>query len=208
MDPPLFRQRQRRGGELRHAIKITACGGMIGTAVLFPLANVQGLWFRAVTLSIFTLSALAFHALHIEPFIRFGPYTAAAALVFLLVAVLSAGSSRKDLIPWLPLFIASVSLITVATHEASQHIGHRPVAFDEEALSRASMDSIQGQCQPHWDALTQSHFPAHIPPEDNSQAEPHVRRASPAEERHRNPESDLDSDQESVESGHPLLGPQ
>lgn len=37
-----------RRQKLRHAIKIMACGGMIGTAILFPLADVQGLWFRAL----------------------------------------------------------------------------------------------------------------------------------------------------------------
>jgi hypothetical protein len=49
MDHPHFRRRrQPRGQELRHAIKVIACGGMIGTAILFPLANAEGLSFRAV----------------------------------------------------------------------------------------------------------------------------------------------------------------
>ncbi|KAK4240006.1 hypothetical protein C8A03DRAFT_13625, partial [Achaetomium macrosporum] len=202
------------------------------------------------------------HTLHIEPFIRFGPYTAAAALVFLLVAALSAGPSRKDLIPWLPLFIASLSLITVATYEVSQLTGHRPVSVvAEDELSMASIDrwsgcsrrtlstlpgplpwfesnrrnplyfarggpssrtshrtntnatdislsSVEGQFRPHWDALTQSLFPDHIPPERNSQAEQDVSSAREGEERHPDPVSDVDSDHGTVESGHPLLGPQ
>jgi hypothetical protein len=40
------RQPQRQG--LRHAVKIVACGAMSGTAILYPLANVEGLWLRAV----------------------------------------------------------------------------------------------------------------------------------------------------------------
>lgn len=37
-----------RGQELRHVIQIMACGGMIGSAILFPLANLEGLQFRAL----------------------------------------------------------------------------------------------------------------------------------------------------------------
>jgi len=37
-----------------------------------------------------------------------------------LLAVLSPGAPRKDIVPWLPLFIASTSLSTVAIHEFSQ----------------------------------------------------------------------------------------
>jgi hypothetical protein len=162
-------------------------------------------------------------------------------------------------------FIASLSLITVATYEVSQHSRGRPVTYvdvEEDFASRASMDrwsgwsprtlstlpgepplyesnrgnplyfsrggpssrtshrtnttttdislsSIEGQCQPHWDALTQSHFSCHVLPERHSQAEPQeVRRASQGEERHPDPDSDLDSIEETVESSHPLLGPQ
>ncbi|KAK4218185.1 hypothetical protein QBC37DRAFT_7188 [Rhypophila decipiens] len=104
--------------------KILSCGCMIATAVLFPLASsyAGGLWFGAVTLAIFIITALVFHSLHIEPFIRFGPYTAPPALLLLLLAVLPAGPSRKDLIPWLPLFIVSCSLGTVAVDKASKHL--------------------------------------------------------------------------------------
>jgi hypothetical protein len=54
------------------------------------------------------------------------------ALVFLLVAVLAAGPSRKDLIPWLPPFIASVSLITVVIYDISLHLEAPPVSFVPE----------------------------------------------------------------------------
>lgn len=140
------RQQQGRGQELRHVIKITACGSMIGTAVLFPLANVEGLWFRAVTLSIFILSVLGFHALHIEPFVKYGPFTAAAALVFLLLAVLAAGSSRRDLIPWLPLFIASLSLMTIAIYKVARHGGPRHLSIAaEHEFSGVSIDTLSNR---------------------------------------------------------------
>jgi hypothetical protein len=45
---PCHRQQQPPGHGLRHVIKIMACGGMIGTAILFPLADAEGLWLRAV----------------------------------------------------------------------------------------------------------------------------------------------------------------
>jgi hypothetical protein len=35
-----------RGGQLCQVIKVLACGCMVGTAILFPLANVGDLWFR------------------------------------------------------------------------------------------------------------------------------------------------------------------
>lgn len=124
-----------RARKLRDAVKIGSCGSMIGTAILFPLAHDEGLSFRTLTLSIFIITALTFHALHIEPFVRFGPITAAIALVFLLVAVVSAGhASRKDLIPWLPLFIAASSLFTVSLHEVSKKLECQPLSVnaDEE----------------------------------------------------------------------------
>ncbi len=36
------------GEELCHVVMVLASGGMLGTAILFPLANVEGLGFRAV----------------------------------------------------------------------------------------------------------------------------------------------------------------
>lgn len=50
MEHTLYPIRQRQPGvqDLRHVTKITACGGMIGTGILFPVANIEGLWFRAV----------------------------------------------------------------------------------------------------------------------------------------------------------------
>lgn len=66
---------------------------------------------------------------------RFGPFTAAAALVLLFLAVLAAGPSRAELTPWLPLFIAALSLITVAIYEfLRRHTNPCPlsVSADEE----------------------------------------------------------------------------
>ncbi|KAL2128715.1 hypothetical protein VTI74DRAFT_8805 [Chaetomium olivicolor] len=255
----ISRERRAREEGPRHAIKVVACGGMIGTAILFPLANAEGLWLRAVTLSIFILSMLGFHALHVEPFLRYGPFTAAAALVFLLVAVLSAGSSRKELIPWLPLFIASLSLITVALYEVSRLYGRRPLSFTvEDEFSGVSIDTwsershrtlstqsgsqpllesnrldwlyfvhngppsrsshrtgtnstditlsgVVGQCQPHWDAQTLSHFSGHARPEEEAMEEPHARIASPGQENPSELGLDMPSDDGAVESSQPLL---
>jgi len=250
-----------------------AFGSMISTAVLFPLANVEGPWFRAVTLSIFILSALLSHALHLEPFITFGPFTATAALVLLLVAVLAAGPARTDLIPWLPLFIASLSLVTVVIHDVSQRIAPRPPSFNgdeagDDDLSGVSTDTwshrslgtistqqrsqsahesnrlnpiyfarhgppsrtsqrtgtnvtditlsgVVAQSRPQWDARTRGYFrEAALPGEEHPEGTI-PRTASP--EGQSNPEggesnpdldSDLDSDNGTVASSHPLLKPQ
>jgi hypothetical protein len=73
---------------------------------------------------------------------RFGPYTAAVALVCLLVTVHTSGSSRKDLIPWLPPFIASVSLITVVIYNISLHFGAQRFSFTpENTFSGVSTDT-------------------------------------------------------------------
>ncbi|KXX82842.1 hypothetical protein MMYC01_200552 [Madurella mycetomatis] len=131
---------------LRHALRVMSCGGMIGTAILFPLAKAEGLLFGFVTLAIFIITTLAFHGLHIQPFVRFGPFTAAAALLLLLTAVLSAGPSRKELIPWLPIFIACLSLITVAIHKISQHMGPRRLSVNaEDDFSGVSIDTLSGR---------------------------------------------------------------
>ncbi|GAB1310346.1 hypothetical protein MFIFM68171_00556 [Madurella fahalii] len=131
---------------LRHALRVMSCGGMIGTAILFPLANAEGLLFGFVTLAIFIITALAFHGLHLQPFVRFGPFTVAVALVLLFGAVLSAGPSRTELIPWLPLFIACLSLITVAIHKISQHMGPRRLSVtSEDEFSGVSIDTLSGR---------------------------------------------------------------
>ncbi|KAK4185535.1 hypothetical protein QBC35DRAFT_301595 [Podospora australis] len=131
--------------KVRDTVKIVACGSMIGTAILFPLAYNEGLSFRTVTLSIFIITGLTFHALHLEPFVRFGPITAAIALLFLLVAVVSGGpASRKDLVPWLPLFIAASSLLTVAFHEVSKKLEPPPLsvtADNEIEFTGVSVDT-------------------------------------------------------------------
>ncbi|OIW34524.1 hypothetical protein CONLIGDRAFT_7902 [Coniochaeta ligniaria NRRL 30616] len=108
-------------GRYHHACqvgKILSAGGMIGTALLFPIAHVDGLPFRALTLTIFALSLITFLALHLEPFIRYGRYTAALALFILLVVVLPGGPSNKsDIIPWLPLYVVFACLLTAAIHD-------------------------------------------------------------------------------------------
>jgi hypothetical protein len=64
------------------------------------------------------------------------------ALVCLLVTVHTAGSSRKDLIPWLPPFIASVSLITVVIYNVSLHFEAQRFSFiPENTFSGVSIDA-------------------------------------------------------------------
>lgn len=58
---------------------------------------------------------------------RLGAFTGAVALALLLVAVLWGGSASKELVPWLPLFIAFLSLTTVAVHKVSHHPEARPL---------------------------------------------------------------------------------
>ncbi|KAL2154895.1 hypothetical protein VTH82DRAFT_3571 [Thermothelomyces myriococcoides] len=123
-----------RKQELRHGIQIMTCGGMIGTSVLFPLANIQGLWFRASTLSIFIITALVFAALRLEPLVRYGRFTVPVCLAILLLAVLAAGSTREGLIPWLPLFIASVSLITVTIDDVLRRIKRQSPSFSGDGV--------------------------------------------------------------------------
>jgi len=129
------RRLESRGGQLCQVIKVFASGCMVETAILFPLANVEALWFRCAVLSIFIITALAFHALHLEPFVRFGPFTAPLALFILLLAVLPPASPRTELIPWLPLFIASFSLFTVAIDEVHKRLNNRPAPSVEDGLS-------------------------------------------------------------------------
>lgn len=121
----------------RDAAKVVACGIMIGSALLFPLANAEESWLRTATLASFLLSAPSFHVLHIEPFVRFGRFTAAVAFTLLLVAVLVAGSSRTELIPWLPLFSVALSLITVVINDIFQHD-----ADVESEFSGVSIDTL------------------------------------------------------------------
>ncbi len=121
------------------------------------------------TLSIFVLSGLVFIALHLDPFVQyvdagtppavlpctcsvqnrrlltvssFGPFTAAAGLVLLFITVLAAPPPRQDFIPWLPLFMASVSLITVVIYEISQQMRPRPLSVAaEDDFSGVSVDA-------------------------------------------------------------------
>ncbi|KAK4172487.1 hypothetical protein QBC36DRAFT_314771 [Triangularia setosa] len=115
-----------RDQNLRSKAKILSCGGMIGTSILFPLANGEGNSFRTITLILFIIAAVSFHTIYTEPFIRCGPSTAPVALVLLLLVVISSGPSRKDLVPWLPLFVTAWSLVTLMISKhmatASQHL--------------------------------------------------------------------------------------
>ncbi|KAK3394180.1 hypothetical protein B0H63DRAFT_38977 [Podospora didyma] len=81
------------------------CGAMIGSAFLFPLANTGEFWFRAITLLIFVLAAVAFHGLYLEPFVRYGLYVYPASMMFLLLHVFKTEYLEMDITPWLPLFI-------------------------------------------------------------------------------------------------------
>ncbi len=75
----------------------------------------------------------------------FGPFTAAAGLVLLFFVVLAAPPPRQDFIPWLPLFIASVSLTTVVIYRISQQMGPRPLSVAaEDDFSGVSVDAGGG----------------------------------------------------------------
>jgi hypothetical protein len=72
-----------------------------------------------------------------------------------------------------------------------------------------SLASVAAQCRPHWDAQTQSFFrvPDGSLPEDDdvpdAMEEPHAGNTSRGDDH----EPDVESDQESAEPSHPLLGP-
>ncbi|KAB5551390.1 hypothetical protein GE09DRAFT_171133 [Coniochaeta sp. 2T2.1] len=103
--------------------RIMSAGGMIGTAILFPIAYADGLPFRALTISIFALSLVVFTALHFESFIRFGQYTVPIPLFILLIIVLfGAPSNGKDIVPWLPLYVVAACLFTVIIHNLPYRI--------------------------------------------------------------------------------------
>jgi hypothetical protein len=73
---------------------------------------------------------------------RLGAYTVAVALLFLLLVVIHAGSARKELIQWLPLFIISWSLATVAIYKAlGYHSPHQGAVVEGAELSRVVIDS-------------------------------------------------------------------
>src|SRR5438105_2796969 len=102
---------------------------------------------------------------------RFGPFTVPACLLILLLFVLPAGSPRKELVPWLPLFIATSSLLPVGVHWLSKRykvqVRSRPVDVergsdysidtwsDRSPLPRASHDDKLGRppSQPHDSVL-------------------------------------------------------
>ncbi|KAK3341751.1 hypothetical protein B0T25DRAFT_352318 [Lasiosphaeria hispida] len=152
-----------------HQAKTLTCGCMIGTAILFPLANTLALWFRAVTLSIFILTGLAFHGLHPEPFVKFGPFTAPLALLILVLSVLPASSPRAEIVPWLPLFIAFTSLLTVAVHELSKRFSVRRRAnVLRDELSGVSIDTLSNGSV---EAGTGDDGPRNLPPAESNRFE-------------------------------------
>jgi hypothetical protein len=80
-----------------------------------------------------------------------------------------------------------------------------------------TLRSVVGHCRSEWDPQTLSHFPdAQIPsrcldnaqPERETPGEEIQRRPSPAGGSNPEPDMDVDSDRGSLESNHPLLGPQ
>lgn len=55
---------------------------------------------------------------HADLPVRFGPYTSLVALFVLLLVVLPGGpSNKRDIIPWLPLYVVFACLLTAAIHE-------------------------------------------------------------------------------------------
>ncbi|KAK1752379.1 hypothetical protein QBC47DRAFT_55878 [Echria macrotheca] len=127
--------------------KVLVPGCMVETALMFPLANIEAPWFRAATLSIFIITELAFMGLHADSFVRFGPFTVPPCLLILLLFVLPAGSPRKELVPWLPLFIATSSLLPVVVHGLSKRykVQARTRPVDVERGSNYSIDTWSGR---------------------------------------------------------------
>ena len=60
-----------------------------------------------------------------------GCYVLSAALLLLLLAVVSVGPSRGDLVPWLPVFLVWTSMTTLAVDGVAAHYqtGLRPLAW-------------------------------------------------------------------------------
>ena len=58
----------------------------------------------------------------------YGRYILPFALLALLLAIVSAGSSRKDLIPWVPVFVVFTSISTIVVHEVVRRL-HSQWAF-------------------------------------------------------------------------------
>jgi hypothetical protein len=65
------------------------------------------------------------------------------AFTLLLVAVLVAGPSRTELIPWLPLFTVALSLITVLIHDIFQHYGDVESEFSGVSIDGLSDRSLR-----------------------------------------------------------------
>ena len=82
----------------------------------------------------------------------FGPFTAAAGLILLFITVFAAPPPRQDFIPWLPLFMASVSLITVVIYDISQEM--RPLPFSVTAEDRFSGVSVDAGGEPSFRSLS------------------------------------------------------
>ncbi|VBB72404.1 Putative protein of unknown function [Podospora comata] len=170
-----------RDQDVHSKAKILSCGGMIGTSILFPLANGEGNSFRTITLILFIITAIAFHAIYTEPFIRSGPSTAPVALVLLLLVVIAAGPTRKDLVPWLPLFVTAWSLVTLMINKhmatASTHLSiSADYPFTGVTIGAATERSFrsmssQDRRQPQFESNRQNplYFGRHGPPSRYSQ---------------------------------------
>ncbi|KAK0729071.1 hypothetical protein B0T21DRAFT_385190 [Apiosordaria backusii] len=170
-----------RDQKLLRKAKIVSCGGMIGMAFLFPLASTEGSSFRIITLLSFIIAVLTFHSIYSEPFVRCGPFTVPVALILLLVVVVSSGPSKKDLVPWIPLFVTAWSLVTIminkhmamASHQLSISADYPFTGVTTDAATEHSFRTISSQerHQPAFESNRQNplYFARHGPSSRYSQ---------------------------------------
>lgn len=163
---------RRLEGRCHHACqigKILSAGGMIGTAILFPIAQADGLP-RALILAIFTLSLITFLALRLEPFIRLGQITAAVALFILLIVVLPGDpSNKRDLIPWLPLYVVFVCLVTAYIHDFPYRITRYPYPLATPVYGGSEFSLPP---TPHRSRRSSSEWSEPRPPSDSYRNDP------------------------------------
>ncbi|KAK3906674.1 hypothetical protein C8A05DRAFT_29424 [Staphylotrichum tortipilum] len=149
-------------------IKIAAGGGLVGSAFLFPEANLGPQWLRVLTLVIFAVCALAFGALNHAAFAEF-PIPAMVILVVLCTAIVAGGTTRNELIPFLPFFLATLCVVTVIGPDAWQGLrrpqGASPSEDEHSAASNRCCCSRSDRTfspEPDSEPLMESEWQDHL----------------------------------------------
>ncbi|KUI54036.1 hypothetical protein VP1G_01304 [Cytospora mali] len=113
-------QHQARYHLIYQIAQVASCGGMIGSAMFFPLDATENNRYFHVLLPILLVCTIVWHALSLAALINYWIYTIPSGLTIVLLAALFAGPSRADLAAWLPFFVVALSFITVALNEFKQ----------------------------------------------------------------------------------------